>query len=370
MSEGGYRSKMAVTDSTLAQLLTSPSQAVRTAALELLSNGYSELPVILTKVFATWDAMGVHEGYPEFPLLSHVSVAESQVHECIQRAERMASGKPLVDRGCRCAGKLIEAISVGSPIRFANHLHSIRQLKSQSKIFFRVDIHEMGKRIELMDQSTDVLLSHAESHDPTQSFDSLECLWNRNDAGDWIYQRLDSLSRGKPISVQHTNALKLGTRYGLIGQESALVALLSHENSQVADTATIGLARCRSLASMSEIANRFPRMSRLGQLRAIDVIARSRQSKSAELLRFIRRDAIDQHVHEALLVAEVLQFDVSSLEDWLESLVVMKDESIERMKGLLMLSLPLFKASVETEYPRVESLLRSRLGYAIDREPL
>lgn len=362
---------MALSDSTLIGLLTHESVGVRTASLELLSGSFSNDGRCLPQIFAAWDRFGAQEAFPEFPLLTHFAIPIELVSECIDRAQRMSVGKPITDRVCRCAGKLIEAIAIASPVTFANHVAAIHELKLQSKIFFRVNDHKMRARCGWIDREFPDL-AETLSNNPgsiLNLYEVLESQFLQGKADDVLksgFQSLRSDLQGQADSqertVEHVSnvCLELATRYRMVGYEAWFVDLLDHGESAIADAASVGLARCRTDTSLSLIADRFADFSKSGQLRSIDVLRRGRIPKTSELLRFLRAHGHGTQVQNALRAAEVLQFDFSCLEDWLEALVVVDEPSFERLKGSLGIVEPLTDSLSQSDKSRTMHLLRSR----------
>ncbi len=134
---------MTVSDSQLVELLLNKSVEVRSAALELLTSSYSNDTSILPAIFSAWDEFGADQAFPEFPLIGHLPIGEATIVEALSRAQSMSSGRKLTDRACRCAGKMLEAISIASPSLFTTHMEAIEALKESSKIFFRVSLQSM-----------------------------------------------------------------------------------------------------------------------------------------------------------------------------------------------------------------------------------
>ncbi len=362
---------MALSDSTLIGLLTHQSVGVRSASLELLSGSFSTDARWLPQIFAAWDRYGAQDAFPEFPLLTHFAIPSDLVSECIERAQRMSAGRALTDRVCRCAGKLIEAISVAPPVTFVNHVAAIHDLKLQSKIFFRVNDQKMHARCGWIDREFSDL-AETLTHNPSSVlnlYEVLESQFLQGRADEVLKSAFQSLRadlHGQHDSHERTLeqvshvCLELATRYRMVGYESWFVDLLDHSESSIADAASVGLARCRTDTSLSLIADRFADYSKPGQLRSIDVLRRGRIPKTSELLRFLRAHGHGSQVQNALRAAEVLQFDFSSLEDWLEALVVVDEPSFERLKGALGIVEPLTDSLSPEDKARTLQLLRSR----------
>ena len=368
---------MPLSDSTLIGLLTHESVGVRAASLELLSGSFSTDVRWLPQIFAAWDRYGPQEAFPEFPLLTHFAIPIELVSECIERAQRMSAGRALTDRVCRCAGKLIEAISVAPPVTFVDHVAAIHDLKLQSKIFFRVNDQKMHARCGWIDREFSDL-AETLAHNPgsiLNLYEVLESQFLQGRADDVLKSAFQSLRSdlhdGHDLHGHHYShertleqvshvCLELATRYRMVGYEAWFVDLLEHSESSIADAASVGLARCRTDTSLTLIADRFADYSKPGQLRSIDVLRRGRIPKTSELLRFLRAHGHGTQVQNALRAAEVLQFDFSTLEDWLEALVVVDEPSFERLKGALGIVEPLTDSLSVADKTRTMQLLRSR----------
>ena len=358
---------MAVQDSQLVQWLEHEQVSIRSASLDLLSSSYSTNHRWCTGVFHAWDRFCPQNAFPEFPLLAHLEIASELVGECVQRAGAMSQGKAIIDRGCRCAGKLIEAVSVSSPKNFLDHLESIDTLKKQSKIFFRVDLDRMRYRAEhfLRDQFDPLDEWFTKEVEPTLPYGlypHIESSFLRGQADDALRLGFGQLASDNRKSHVLEGCFELASRYRLLGYETFFADGLNDEDSSIADASAIALSRCRNDHVLSLIAERFAGYTRSGQLRSIDVLRRSRLPKTPQLLRFLRGPALDGSVQNALRVAEVLQFDFSELEEWLESLMVMDDPSIARVQPLLSLVGPLSESLASDDRARTLHLVKTRLS--------
>ena len=356
---------MALNDTTLIGLLNHEKQNVRSAALELLSSSFSNDKRWLPKIFEAWDLYGVSEAFPEFPLLTYFSIPAAFVGECIERAGRMVAGRELTDRTCRCAGKLIEAVSVSAPVTFAPHIAAIRQLKQTSKIFFRVSDQKMQARCEWIDRDFPDLAETLSTNPGSigNLYEVLESQFLQGRIDDILKEGLVALqTSGQERSAEQVSlaCLELSSRYRLIGYEAYFVELIDHMDAMIADTAAISLARCRTDTTLSLIADRFSDYSKSGQLRSIDVLRRGRLPKTSELLRFLRPHGRGHEVQNALVASEILQFDFTALEDWLESLVIVEDSIFSRLRSQLAVIEPLAETLSESDKERTLQLLRSR----------
>jgi hypothetical protein len=356
---------MALVDSTLIGLLTHDAVTVRSAALELLSSSFSNDQRWLPQVLAAWDLYGPSEAFPEFPLLTHFAIPPDLVGECIERASEMATGRGLTDRVCRCAGKLVEAISVSAPVTFQQHVPAIRKLKQISKIFFRISDQKMQARCEWIDREfADLAETLAENPSSIVNlYDVLESQFLQGRIDDILKANFAGLLSGdQDRTTQHValTCLELATRYRMIGYEAYFVELIDHQDPTIADAASIGLARCRTDTTLPLIADRFADYSKSGQLRSIDVLRRGRIPKTSELLRFLRAYAHGSQVQNALRASEILQFDFTSLEDWLEALLVVDDSLFAQLKSQLAVINPLSDSLSNSDKARTLHLLKTR----------
>jgi hypothetical protein len=358
---------MALKDGQLIEWLSHPQAPIRSAALELLSNAFSTDHRWCDAIFRTWDQYTPQEAFPEFPLISHLEIPKESMESAIQRASTMSVSRALTDRACRCAGKIIEAISVSSPWMFQPYLEQIRILKQSSKIFFRVDIDRMAYRVEQLragslDPIEDWFQRDVAPTLPYGYYPHLESAFARGEADSALRIAFDQLKNGdvKPQVIE--SVLELSTRYRLVGYESIFVDGLDHDNTSIADACAIALSRCRNDNVLSLIADRFPEYTRAGQLRSIDVLRRSRLPKTSELLRFLRPHAQGGLVQNALRIAEIMQFDFDDLENWLEAMLVVDDSSMQRIVNAICLAGPLSEQLAPEDRRRTLHLVNGRMG--------
>lgn len=357
---------MAVSDVQLMGWLVHPDHLVRSAALELLTNSYVSHPGILPAIFAAWDRWGPEYAFPDFPLVSHLPIRSEMVPECLTRAESMSLGRKLTDRECRCAGKLIEAISVCDATVFESHLDAMEQLKQSSKVFFRVPIRSMRERVAALHRSTSSLQLDFEDGQPGDIAIALEALLHRDQATPWIERGLadwDDQSEPSPLALA---VLELASRHSVHGFENQLLDLSESDRSSIADMASIALIRSRSPRTLSLIAERFAEMNRVGQLRSVDIIRRTRLETSSNLLRYLLPLGQEFVVQDAIRIAEILLFDFDALEEWLEAFLLADDTSLRRIASALAIAYPLALEKVAPEWPRVRHLILSRLGGELD----
>ncbi len=351
---------MALSDELLIRWLSHGDAKVRNVALEILTGSFSQDTSILPTVFANWDRFGVAAAYPEFQLVSFLPIQEPLVSECLSRAATMIEGRKLTDRVCRCAGKLIESVSVHPPAFFHSHLASIRSIHASSKIFFRVSLDGLQVRSDALLRPTHSLLADLNDGNENDVAVALECLYYRHEADSLIGRGLREAATDGQRSSLANATMALATRTPLRSFESQLLGLIEHRDLTVSDAATIGLARCRDPKTQSLIADAFPKLSRLAQLRAIEVVRRGRFPKSSELLRYLLPHGVDFSVQDAIRIAEVMIFDFESLEDWLEAYLLAEEQSLSRIASSLALVEPLGQEVAPDELDRILKLVESR----------
>jgi hypothetical protein len=363
---------MAVSDEQLIRWLLHSDQRIRSASLDLLSSSYCSSPEILNNVRAVWNRDGVETGFRDFPLISHLSIAPEKVGELLVHARQLVAGRKLTDRACRCAGKLLEAISVERASTFAPHLEAIRGLKQESKIFFRVPIESMELRAAALEREASSLHLDFEDGRPADIAIALESLWERGEADRWIERGMqawsDSSIGSESVSPLAVAVLELVSRHSIRGVEESLITLVDRYEASVADLATIGLVRGRNPQTQRLIAERFPKMSRSGQLRSLDLIRRMRLPQSSELVRFLLPHGVDITVQNGARSAEVMLFDFKSLEDWLEAFLLLDATSVQRLEYAIPIVSPLAQEVAASEWPRIKRLMLTRLGRGFEIE--
>jgi len=355
---------MTISDGQLIAWLSHDHPQVRSASLDLLSNGYVYDDGVLKAIFGAWDRFGPEVAFPDFPLVSHIPIPDALVDELLERATAMSAGRKITDRTCRCAGKLLEALSVSATRRFASHLNTISDLKNVSKIFFRVPLGLMRERASALARESSSLQMDFDDGTPENIAVALECLFDRGQASKWIDRGFSELEEDASPSPLAMATLEFAARHPLPGYDKQLLALVDRKNATIADQATIALVRARQPQTHVLIAETYPKLTRSGQLRCLDIIRRTRLPKSSNLLRFLLPHGLDFQVQDATRIAEVSLFDFSALEDWLEAFLLADEKSLMRVAPLIALAKPLAEEVVATEWPRVEHLLRTRLGYS------
>lgn len=353
---------MAVTDNQLISWLQHEKPRIRGAALDLLTGSYSYEEAILPAIFAGWDRFEPENAYHDFPLVSHLPIPMESVEECLRRARVMSDGRKITDRQCRCAGKLIEALSVSHAPLFAAHLDEIESLKQSSKIYFRVSIESMRARAEALRRETKSLELDFEDGRPPDMAVALECLLHRGEAGRWIERGFQGIEEDGTLSPLASVVLDFMSRHMVPGFEQELIPLVDRHDAFAADAASIALMRYRNTTVQQLIADAFPKLSRSGQLRCIDIIRRARLPKSSELLRFLMPFGVDLLVQDSVRVAEVMMFDFNWLEEWLEAYLLMEDRSLQRVHFLMPLAEAVALQEKPEDWPRIRELVASRLG--------
>ncbi len=361
---------MEVNDEQLLSLLSHPEHRVRSAALECLAASFCESTQLLDEVFDAWDAFGAVAAYPEFPMLSHIPVDKEHADESLLRASAMCRERKLVDPVCRCAGKLIEAYSIAPPTAYAGLLHRFENLHRESKIFFRVDVESMRKRLKTHEQSTADLMANVEASyqlealevDQSKLRHCIDELNDRNEAESIWETAFEAIEGDHEISVAVLDAcLQLLSRRRVHGMEEHLVRLLDHADSKISDAAVLGLARARTMIALDAISAEFERLNAMAQLRAVLAIQRMRFPGVSSRIRWLKESARDGAVIEALKIAELLQFDFDAVEDWLEALLTIDDRSLRRVEQRLHLAIPLADQLEPSDRSRFMKLFRSRL---------
>jgi hypothetical protein len=357
---------MAVTDEQLIAWMAHPDPRVRSASLELITSSYVSNHDIVPSLFSAWDRWGPEHAFPDFPLISHLPIQADKVAECLSRAESMSAGRKLTDRTCRCAGKLVEALSVCDASVFQSHLEAIEALKQSSKVFFRVPIVSMKERVAALQRSSSSLCLDFEDGQPTDIAIALEVLLQRGEATSWIERGFREWIDDQEPSSLAVAVLELASRHPIPGFEDPLLQLLQSDRASIADQASIALVRCRSPRTLTLIADRFAKMGRAGQLRSIDIIRRTRLAHSSNLLHYLLPLGKEFVVQDSIRIAEVMLFDFDAIEEWLEAFLLADDASLKRIVSALALAYPLALEQAATEWPRIRHLMQSRLGAEAD----
>ncbi len=171
---------------------------VRTAALNVLSDSYATDCTILPAIFRAWDAMGVESAFRDFPMLTYLPADPQHVAEVCTRAKAMAEGRKLVDPQTRAAGKLMEQQLQLPAESLHCHLSNIRETVASSKIFFRVDLELLSRRIEMVGKSPDDIAAVLDA--------ALQSIWE----GGGGRSQSDALIALETLRRHHPNYIDLG----------------------------------------------------------------------------------------------------------------------------------------------------------------
>ena len=364
---------MEIDDSQLIQFLNNPEFRVRSAAIECLSASFCNDAKMLRAIFDAWDEFGAEAAFPEFAILTHLPADAAMADETLLRASAMVRNRKILDPVCRCAGKLIEAYSVALPKTYDDFLPRFEKLRRESKIFFRVDVNAMTRRAEISQQSDEALwqtYSAADSIDATlpSAIEKLRAVLDElNERGlaqpIWTTVLAElAMSRGEFTTVTGLG-LEVLSRRSIEGFADQRAALLDAKDPRIADAVAISLARSRDSTVLDAICKQYNSLDLQGRLRAAAILQRLRIPGVASRIRLLR-DMPQQEsaVIEAMIMAEILQFDFDNIEDWLEALMVIDDSSLRRIQQKLHLAIPLAQSLPLEDQPRFMQLFRSRLA--------
>lgn len=356
-------------DQQLIDLLTHDSVRFRSAALELLASSYCNAPAMLGAILESWDRFGVAEAFPEFAQVTHLPAHHQYMATVLDRSLKMAEGRKLVDPVCRCAGKIVEAMVLLPADQLGEFLPKIEMLKSSSKIFFRIELADLKRRTELAEMGDDDLLEQLEpvwssSGDvqiQADALHALEILHSRGKADEVIRSWLGpaenwTQDQGSRLSL----ALQLASRHAFLGFEDMLAAHINHVQATVAATACIALARCRSRDAVYAIVERFAQEAPTTQLRMADVLGRLRVPGASVRIQELREACKDPKICDALNLAQILHFDFSQIDNWMEALFVVSDGTLKRYRHLVDLALPLAELQADLVRRHIHEALRIR----------
>lgn len=363
---------MRLTDDHLVDWLKEANADLRSASIELLSQSYIDQPPWLLRVLEAWDRFGVPAAFPEFPLQAFLPIATDAIDTLLERAADLCHGRRLVDFEARCAGKLVEALAI-APVRLsADQRTRLAEVHGLSKIFFRVDLPAVTRQQEAFDAATSDLQERVALHassdqgtteDRQQFAADLAALDERQMADVWIQRGLKAAAspdQGRGWLANTT--LELLTRSRPTAHGQAMIGLLDHPDSRVADTATLGLVRSDPSQWVDPLTAAFPKLGHAAQLRVAEILSRWRRPNIASRLRLLREATGDEAVRQALLAAELLQFNLDEVEDWLEALLVISDTWLKRLGSRLPLALPLADTLPAEDAKRFRSLFRHRVA--------
>ncbi len=311
----------------LIQLLADGESPYRMSALEFLSEGFANSHEILPRVFAAWDQWGVAQAFPEFPILSHLPIAAQHVGECCQRATQMALGRKLTDPVARCAGKLLEQVVGIAAGDLRPHLEAIVKAVSTSKIFFRVDTRGLQQRLDLQDLAADTLATRLDAAietlsrqpDNTAAFHdglhALEVL--RLHHPDYLDMTTAIAKCPANDDGPHAISFKLSLR-SLIqieqaGTEANLAGHLCDHRESIYVGAVEALVRIGTPLAAAHMLSQFSSAQPAAQRWIARGLQRIRAAGLAEEISSLRAKVSNPALWLMLLVAEIRQFDATSL---------------------------------------------------------
>ncbi len=354
----------------LIRLLASDEAVVRTLALNFLSEGYAQDPEVLASVFAGWDRRGVDVAFPELPLLSHVPIPTTAVLECCQRAAAIVPNRKLTDRQTRCAGKLMEQV-VRLPAADLRPFQSqIAETIHLSKIFFRVDLAILNNRIAMLELTSDQLAEQLES--------AIATLARQPDSDAAMHQALAALETLRfhhPTYLDMTAAIAHSppdsgaqaasfqvAMHSLIqfaqpGAEETLAKFLTDPRESIHCNAVEGLVRIGSPLAAAHLIASFDQAD-VGQQRWLARgLQRVRADGLAEEVARLRSATQDSALWGMLLVAEVRQFELTSLE-----LLAAELERVHGFSGALIDALNVYVRVYETA-PGARQIQQAFMSY-------
>ena len=356
-------------DQQLIDLLTHDSVRYRSAALELLASSYCNAPTMLGAILEGWDRFGIGDAYPEFAQVAHLPVHHQFMATVLERSFRMVEGRKLVDPICRCAGKIVEALVLLPAEQLSEFLPEIERLKATSKIFFRIELNDLKRRIaltelsdeELKEQLEPVWNGNGDVQIQADAVHALEILHGRGAAEEVIRRCLSPSEQWERDAGQRLSiALQVASRHAFLGFEDMLAPHIQHVQATVAATACIALARCRSRDAVFAIVERFAHESPTTQLRMADVLGRLRVPGASVRIQELREACKDPKICDALNLAQILHFDFGQIDNWMEALFVVSDSVLKRYRHLVELALPLSEFQAESVRRHVQEALRIR----------
>lgn len=313
----------------LIPLLSVPQPDLRMLGLHLLCEGYVYDDRIPHAVFQGWDQWGPEAAFSEFPMLSFLHVAEHGLPESCTRAGQMVAGHKLTDPASRCAGKLIEqAVTLPAKV-LQEHVERIVAVTRTSKIFFRVDLEQMQRRIAFSQEPADALavqLEHAVAQltsDPANDaamqlgVDALEAI-RRYHPGYLDLSSVLGQGMGASSSSHQAASFRL-TLHSLMqleqpGLEPDLEQHLVSDNDFVCVNVVEALVRAGNRAAAEAFVNQFDKATPENQKWIARGLQRIRVDRLAPAIAALRDGTRDPHLWLMLLIAEVRQCDPESAE--------------------------------------------------------
>lgn len=340
----------------LIRLLANDEASVRTLALNFLSEGYAQEAAVLTSVFASWDRWGVGVAFPEFPILSHVPISAAAVLECCQRSAAIVPNRKVTDRQTRCAGKLMEQVVRLPAADLQSHRVQIKETVGLSKIFFRIDVTDLENRIAMLQLTSDQLAKRLDS--------AIAALAEQPDSGTAYQQALaalESLRFQHPAYIDMTAAIARTPpdsgvqaasfqvsiqsliQFAQAGAEDALAKFLVDSRESVHCNAVEALVRIGSPLAAAHLVARFDQTDAGAQRWVARGLQRVRAAGLAAEVARLRSTTEAPALWGMLLVAEVRQFDLASLE-----LIAAELQRVNGFSGALIDALNVYVRVYET----------------------
>lgn len=307
----------------LTRLLTYPEPKVRDTALRNLSDSLVQDPAVLSNVFASWDKYGVAQAFPDFTQLSGLSIPSSMIEQCCQMATEYAVGRAVTDPTCRVAGKLLEA-TVAMPARdLAPWFPQIEKIVRVSKIFFRVDLKLLKRRIELAEMSADELydrmhgLIPAENESQTEFDRKLEdACWTMQALRAYHPERFDPRNwLSESFEDSQVDVFKFkAVRWSIMAQaapglEPDIIPYVVDDRESVHASAIEALVRIGSPRAIALLLMSFPRVCSRAQHWIARALQRVHAPGLSQEISALRKTSADPRLGNALFVAEIVQFD-------------------------------------------------------------
>ena len=310
----------------LTRLLSHEQADFRMLALHLLSESYASESEILKSIFEIWDRDGPDQAFVEFPMLSFVPILDSKVQECCHRAQAMVDGRKLTEFPARCAGKLIEQFSHVSPVSLAPELPLIKETVASSKIFFRVGVDAIEDRIQLLDCSADQIAAVLDdaiaklNADPQKQrgfkrgLMALEAFRARFPDYIDLSAVLSAEEGDEGLSPSQMITLHSLIQKPADGMESSFEKFLMSSNEAVFANGVEAMVRAGSINAAECLLRTVDEGEIENRKWAARGLQRIRLPKLAAGIAAARDQARDPYLWIMLLIAEVRQFEVDSIE--------------------------------------------------------
>lgn len=339
----------------LLRLLSDGESSFRMMALHFLSEGYADSPLILKRIFAGWEQWGIEAAFPEFPMLSYVSISPEDIAECCDRADKMAQERKLTDPVSRCAGKLLEQVVCLQAHELASYVDKISTTASQSKAFFRVDLSLLHNRIESLGRDADTLMQQLENaieslcsspedsaafHDALNALEVLRTAHPQTLSMAAVLQETPPDDGSRAVSFQL--AMQSIRQFPEAGTESVLAKHLSDPRQAVHSSATEALVRLGTALAAAMLVSEYPDTEATQQRWIARGLQRIRANGLAEEIARLRAATEDPTLWLMLLVAEVRQLSGESLARLAAEL-----DRVNVFSGALMDALTLYTRTYE-----------------------